>query len=205
MNVAFVLWQNLGMPVYPKKINDLSSSPQLDVELEQPSAVGKCAAFECGTFVEVHVRIEPESKTIEVISYKSNGCGYMIAAAESLATNYQGTRLTELHGTEEVELSLATKFPDLPYERRHCVATVIDAFRNTLAEYRARCVEEFRGEKALICTCFGIDEDRIVSLIATENITDVSQVTAACNAGRGCGSCRMLIQELIDSVHRENL
>jgi NifU-like protein len=205
MKMAWRLWQNLGMPIYPRKINDLSGAPSFAGDLDQHSAIGKCAAFECGTFVEIRIGIVPESKTIEAISYKSNGCGYMIAAAERLASNCQRTRLTDLHGPEEIETALADEFPNLPVDRMHCFSTVVEAFRNALAEYRAKCVEEFRGEKALICTCFGIDEERIVSMISSQNISDVSEVTALCNAGRGCGSCRMLIQELIDSAQHENL
>ena len=193
------------MPIYAQKINDLSGSPRFAFDLEMPSAFGKSAAFECGTFVEIALRIDSELKLIESIAYKTNGCGFMVAAAESLASKFQRTRLTELHGPDDIAMSLLAEFPDLPNERRHCISTVVEAFRNALAEYRTKCVEEFRGEKALICTCFGIDEERILSIITTDNVTDVSDVTAACNAGRGCGSCRMLIQDLIDSVQHEKV
>lgn len=204
MNVPSMLWQNRGVTVYPPKINALSSFPVHSDLIGDASAVGKCAAFECGTVIEIRLKIEPNTKRIEQVAYKSNGCGFMVAAAERLASNYQSTSLTDLHGTEEIAMTLTADFPDLPNERSHCNSTVIEAFRNALAEYRTKCVEEFHGEKALICTCFGIDEERIVSIIAKDNITDVSGVAAACNAGRGCGSCRMLIQELIDSARHED-
>jgi NifU-like protein len=68
-----------------------------------------------------------------------------------------------------------------------------------MAEYRRHRIEEFQGEKALICTCFGVSEETIVNVIAENDLTDVDEVSGLCRAGSGCGSCRMLIAELIDS------
>jgi len=67
-----------------------------------------------------------------------------------------------------------------------------------MAAYRERRVEEFQGEKALICTCFGVSEETIVTAISENSLSDVDQVVDLCRAGSGCGSCRMLIQELVD-------
>ena len=193
------------MSIYPPKIDEVCRRPLQAVELGDPSSIGRGAAFECGTVIEIRLQIEPTSKSIQSISYHTNGCGFMIAAAKVLSIKFQGKKLTELQGANEITELIFQLYDGFPNGRSHCVSVVVEAFRNALAEYRTKCVEEFRGEKALICTCFGIDEESIVSIIATDNVSDVSEVTAACNAGRGCGSCRMLIQELIDSAHRENL
>jgi NifU-like protein len=67
-----------------------------------------------------------------------------------------------------------------------------------LADYRTYAIEEFRGERALICTCFGVSEESVQRYIEAEMPETVAEVTAACRAGGGCGSCRMLIQEMID-------
>jgi NAD(P)H-nitrite reductase large subunit len=56
----------------------------------------------------------------------------------------------------------------------------------------------------LICTCFGISEDTIQSVISETGAETVEAVGDACNAGTGCGSCRFLIQELIDIHQLEN-
>ena len=205
MNYTTGLWQNHGMSIYPPKIDELCRSPRRAIKITCPSAIGRCAAFECGTVIEIHMQIEPNSRSIESISYQTNGCGFMVAAAEVLAARFQRTKLTELRGADEIEKSILEEFDNLSDNRSHCISTVLEAFRNALAEYRAKCVEEFRGEKALICTCFGVDEERIVSIITSQNVTDVADVMAACNAGRGCGSCRILMQELIDSTQHEKV
>ena len=65
-------------------------------------------------------------------------------------------------------------------------------------------IEEFTGEKALICTCFGVSENEIENVIEQNEVETVEEVSEICNAGDGCGSCRMLIQELIDVYQMEN-
>ena len=77
----------------------------------------------------------------------------------------------------------------------------IDAIRNALAAFRAEKISEFHGESPLICTCFGVTEEIIEAHAATA--VSVEEIGDATNAGTGCGSCRMLIQEILDA-HAES-
>ena len=138
---------------------------------------------------------------IEDARFRTNGCGFMTASADVVCEWLSGKPVTELHGLHDSELfdvvfdSLGEFAPD----RSQCSEIVFDALRKAMASYRKRLVEEFRGETALICTCFGISEDTITEVIATNDVSDVDQVSEICRAGSGCGSCRMLIREMIDS------
>lgn len=151
------------------------------------------------------VRIDTLTKTIEEIAFSSNGCGYMVAGAQSLADEFKGRNLQDLHGTDSNQITsvIERRIGELPTSRKLCLHTAIEAFRNAVADHRKRVVEEFRGEVALICTCFGVSEDRIVDVIRETKAIDPNDVARVCNAGNGCGSCRMLIQELIDMRHVE--
>ena len=80
-----------------------------------------------------------------------------------------------------------------------------DALQNSFADFRVSQIEEFAGEKALICTCFGVSEETIEHLIKEKSLETVEEVTNGCNAGGGCGSCQLLIQEIIDTVWREKI
>lgn len=124
----------------------------------------------------------------------------MLAAADALAEYVSKKDLADLHGLADAELNkqIQTSLGDVPSDRRECVTACIEALRSAFSDHRARQIEEFRGEKALICTCFGVPEETIETLIATGSLTTVDQVTRLCNAGSGCGSCRMLIQGMID-------
>jgi NifU-like protein len=87
---------------------------------------------------------------------------------------------------------------EFPAGRGHCPEIGLEALRAALADYRKFRIEEFSGEKALICTCFGVSEEKIEGVISELGLETVEEVGDACNAGSGCGSCRMLIQEMLD-------
>ena len=125
----------------------------------------------------------------------------MIAAADVLCGWLHGKTLWALHGLTDRELfgAISNELEAFPAERVQCTCLVFAALRQAMSLHRERLVEEFQGEKALICTCFGISEESIVTAINEYGLTKTEEVAEKCRAGSGCGSCRMLIQELIDA------
>ena len=184
---------------YPKQIEEILREACGKDPSFALSSVGISAAFECGVSIRFAIRIGPTEKLLENVNFITNGCGFMTAAAQTIAKYAQGRELTDLHGTSDLEASVASEIGPIPVHRAHCIQAAAEAFRNALKEYRSRIVEEFQGEKALICTCFGVVEETILEVIERTNARNVSEVAAVCRAGSGCGSCRMLVQELIDS------
>jgi NifU-like protein involved in Fe-S cluster formation/bacterioferritin-associated ferredoxin len=184
---------------YPKHVGQVLHNLRHTGHIPDVSAHGRSAAFECGSGVQFSIRIDSETKTLKQVCFITNGCGYMAAAAEIIARATKGRKLTTLHGSSDLESDVFESLGHIPIERRHCILVSVAAFRSALAEYRGKLIEEFQGEKALICTCFGVDEETISKAIAQTDAKDPSQVSDVCNAGSGCGSCRMLIQEMIDA------
>jgi len=185
---------------YPDKINELFSAPKRAGKAAETNAVGTGASFVCGSFVRIFLEIDVQTKEIRESRYKTNGCGFTIAAAEVLTEKIVGRKLTELHGVNHAEFfeEIENELGEFSGERKHCAEICFDALQAAFGDFRAFQIEEFAGEKALICTCFGISEETIQALIAETPAETVEEVGAACNAGTGCGSCRFLIQELID-------
>ncbi len=130
----------------------------------------------------------------------------MVAVADLAAERLSDACLTDLHSMDEVEFIefCETGLGPFPAGRSQCARVVLEAAKAALADHRAFVLEEFAGEKALICTCFGVSEDTIESLVSTGLASTVDDVTRACRAGGGCGSCRMLIQEILDQRDRED-
>lgn len=181
----------IEVPVYPKAIAELIKEPKFCGALENANAVGSEAKFDCGCFVRIEMRIDGSSSRIDKIAYSTNGCGYMAAAAESISSSLQGIHLTGLHG----QIEGGPEFDS----RSECSSAVLKAVQTAFAEHRTRLVEEFYGEKALICTCFGVAEDTVEEFVRSSHPQNVAEVSESLRAGSGCGSCRMLIQEIIDA------
>ena len=53
-------------------------------------------------------------------------------------------------------------------------------------------------EDEIICNCFQITESTIRSHISKNDVSQVEDVTSACEAGGNCGSCHILIQLFIE-------
>ena len=195
------------MSFYPEKIEERFRDARGVGKIADANGVGAGASFACGAFVRVFLLIETDAKKIVEAKYKSSGCGFAIATAEVLREKIVGKNLVDLHGLDkdvlqrEIENELG-KFSD---DRAHCAEICFDALHAALADFRRSQIEEFAGEQALICTCFGVSEDAIENLIAQNQLQTVEEVTDICSAGGGCGSCQPLIQEFLDVFRRENI
>lgn len=188
------------MSFYPDKINRFFCAPQRVGKCARANATGTGVSFVCGCFVRVFLEIDAETKEIRDARYQTNGCGFAIAAAESFTGQITGARLTALHGTDHAEIraKIESALGSFPAGRAHCAGLCIDALEGAFGDFRALQIEEFAGEKALICTCFGVSEETIRQIISEQRTKTVEEVGDLSNAGTGCGSCRFLIQELID-------
>lgn len=155
----------------------------------------------CGSTVQLFLRIEDDGRIIDA-AFRSNGCGSSRAAADVLAEWVADKQLVDLNGLNDAELKdvIHHEIGKVPDENNACITAATSALKDAFANYRAWQLDEFRVSEALICTCFGVTEERIEHVITNSRLTSVEQVTDLCKAGGGCGSCRMLIQEILDSV-----
>jgi len=195
------------MSFYPEKISEKLRAPKNVGKAASANAVGTSATFVCGAILRLTLRIEAKTKEILDARFQTNGCGFLIASADVLTEKIIGKRLVELHGLDkksfqtEIESELGT----FEIHRRHCLDLTFDALQNSFADFRVSQIEEFAGEKALICTCFGVTEETIEHLIKEKSLETVEEITDVCSAGGGCGSCQPLIQEIVDTVWREEI
>jgi NifU-like protein len=82
-------------------------------------------------------------------------------------------------------------------ESQTCVGLACDALLDAIRDYSNAARDDWAGDEALICTCFFVSERTIEREIQNRGLTTVAEVTNACNAGAGCGSCHQLIQEIL--------
>lgn len=185
--------------IYPPKIATVLADLR-HAGRRQGNCAGSEANLRCGAIVRFVALVPVSSNVVERAGFVSNGCGSMVAAAEVLSRHVSGRTLEDLGGLDAESLNaliLDRLGVDL---RSNCAGASISALRSAFVDLRSHRVEEFAGEKPLVCTCFGVSEDRIEALIASGAAASVAEVGEACNAGVGCGSCRMIIQEMLDAA-----
>ncbi|REJ79341.1 MAG: hypothetical protein DWQ47_00960 [Acidobacteria bacterium] len=186
---------------YPEKIDGLLRSSDHAGSPDSFDCAGTAASLDCGVRVRIFVSIAGEDR-LESLRFVSNGCGYAVAAAEALCRWADGSKLQDLHGLALLEETVTRTLGEIPSSRRNCTALAIEAFQKALAELRDRRVAKWNGDTALICSCFGVSEETIEEIVRSGSALTVEAVGDACNAGTGCGSCQMLIGEIVESTER---
>lgn len=190
------------MSFYPPQISEKFHAARHAGQCARANAVGTEASFVCGAAARFALHIEKDSKQIFEAKYQTSGCGFLIAAAETLAEKISGRKLTELHGLDDADLraQIESELGSFPVARKHCLDLCLDALHAALKDFRASRLEEFAGEKALICTCFGVSEETIEQAIDENRLQTVEQVVEDCKAGGGCGSCQPLIEDILENA-----
>lgn len=195
------------MSFYPPEISQRFNAPKNIGKANDANAAGTNATFVCGAVLRFTLRIDRETKKILDAKFKTNGCGYLIASADALAEKIIGKYLNELHSLDKkfLESEIESEIGKFSTHRKHCLQLALETLQSAFADFRHAQIEEWTGEKALICTCFGVSEETIENLIKINSLETVEEVTDACRAGGGCGSCQPLIEDILDVYWREKL
>jgi NifU-like protein len=188
------------MPYYPDRINEHFLNPRGVGEVSDANASGEAGSLTCGAILRLTLKIDNAQQRITEARFKAVGCGFLIASASVLTET-----ITELAISRAATLpdnALTDWFEELPPARQHCAALCREALNAALANYHNVAREEWAGDEALICTCFGVSEKAIEQAIQTRSLRTVQEVTRACHAGGGCQSCHPLILDILEDYWR---
>jgi NifU-like protein len=167
-------------------------------DADEPSFVGRAASLVCGAHVRFSLQVDPE-QVISQAKFKAAGCSVLVASSSLLTDHVVKTTTAEAALLGQNAEELRQCFGGIEPEREHCPQLACDALVAAIREYSDAARDEWSGDQALICTCFFVSERAIEHEIAARALTTVAEVTRACNAGGGCGSCHQLIQEILDT------
>lgn len=167
-------------------------------EAGEPSFTGRAASLICGAHVRFSIQVD-EDHVVSQAKFKATGCSVLVASTSLLTERVVNGSTAEAAIIGQNPDELKSNFPDLEPGREHCPKLACDALLAAIREYSDAARDEWVGDEALICTCFFVSETTIEREIASRGLTTVAEVTRACNAGGGCGSCHQLIQELLET------
>ncbi len=124
----------------------------------------------------------------------------MAASCSVLEETLSGHALADLNGLTDaaVKENIERELGEFPAERRQCAAVAAEALKAAFAKLRQARASEFVGDSPLICTCFRVSEDDLTAAINETHAAKFDDLRQATRAGRGCGACRMLIEDLLE-------
>ncbi|HJU91880.1 MAG TPA: iron-sulfur cluster assembly scaffold protein [Pyrinomonadaceae bacterium] len=172
-----------------READDHFFNPRNVGDADEPRFVGRSASLTCGAHVRFSIQVD-EAHGILQARFRAAGCSDLVAAA-SLLTE----RVTGLTTAEAAAIQYAAPEGMNP----RCAALACEALLDAIREFSNAARDDWAGDEALICTCFFVSERTIEREIQERGLASVAEVTKACNAGAGCGSCHQLIQEILDT------
>lgn len=185
------------MSFYPASINKHFLKPGRAGEIADANVSARNASFVCGAVLQIVLRVENE--TVCEAKFKAAGCGYLFAAADVVCENIIGKGIKD--GLNIYQL-IEGELGEFESSRRHCIELVWQTWQAAVNNFQAAETPGWNGEDALICTCFGVSEQTIETAIGENLLATVAEVTHACRAGGGCGSCQPLIEDILADVWR---
>ena len=160
-------------------------------DADEPKFVGRSASLTCGAHVRFSIQVD-EAHGVSQARFRAAGCSDLVAVASLLTEQVTGLTTAEAAVIGQEPERLEGVDP-------RCAALACEALLDAVRDFSNAARDDWAGDEALICTCFFVSERTIEREIQTRGLTTVAEVTKACNAGAGCGSCHQLIQEIIDT------
>lgn len=179
------------------KLSDHFFHPRNVGDANEPSFTGRAGSFVCGAAARLSIQID-ESHNISQAKFRAAGCEVLIASLSILTERIQGLSTADGAAIAQTPETLLAEM-ERDSSDRHCVQLACDALLTAIRHYSDAARDEWNGDEALICTCFFVSEQTIEREIKQHGLRTVREVTAACNAGGGCGSCQPLIVEIIEA------
>ena len=179
-----------------KELADHFFNPRNVGNAYEPSFAGRAASLTCGAHVRVSIQAD-ENHSLSQVRFRAAGCSVLVASASVLTEQVKGLTTADAARFAQEPDKLAERL-GVESANVRCVRMGCEALLDAIRAYSDAAREDWPGDEALICTCFFVSERTIEREIWMLGLTTVAEVTSACQAGGGCGSCHQLIQEIID-------
>lgn len=118
---------------YSKKLIELFLSPKNVGEIPDADAKATEGSPACGDMVQLYIKVDPETKIITDIKFKSYGCASNIATASIVTELAKGKTIEEAKKITWKEADEA--LGGLPPTKIHCAVLAVDALHTAIENY----------------------------------------------------------------------
>jgi len=187
---------------YTEKVREHYLNPRNVGEIENPDGFGEVGNIKCGDALRLTFKLDDEKKRIKDVKFKTFGCGSAIASSSMLTEMVKGLSLEEAEKITNEDI--AETLGGLPDAKMHCSVMGQDALKSAIDYYRNGGKTSKKEETSrLICACFNVYEDDIVTQIRQNGLVSVEQITNYTKAGGGCGNCKDEIESILNRTLAE--
>jgi len=187
---------------YTDKVRDHYLNPRNVGDIENPDGFGEIGNIKCGDALRLTFKLDDDKKKIADAKFKTFGCGSAIASSSVLTEMVKGLTLEEAEKITNEDI--AKTLGGLPDAKMHCSVMGQDALKSAIDYYRNGGKTTKKEETSrLVCACFNVYENDIISQIRQNGLVSVEQITNYTKAGGGCGTCKGEIEKILKKTLAE--
>jgi nitrogen fixation protein NifU and related proteins len=122
--------------MYSEKVMEHFRHPHNMGEIENPDAVGEVGNPRCGDMMKVTMKINPETKIIEDIKFKTFGCVSAIACSSVTTDMLMGKTVEDAKKLTKQEI--VDELGELPAIKLHCSILSNEAIQKAIDAYEGK-------------------------------------------------------------------
>jgi len=177
---------------YSEQVMEHYRNPRNVGSIEDADAIGEAGSLACGDSLKIFLKIK--DNIVVDAKFQTFGCGSAVASSSILTEMIIGKSLEEVEKITNEDI--ANELGGLPPEKMHCSVMGHEALVDALKNYNHETTD--KTNEKIICTCFGVTENKIIKAIQEDKLTTIEDVTNYTKAGGACGRCKSIIQKIID-------
>jgi NifU-like protein len=187
---------------YSKEVKEHFMNPRNTGEIKDADGTGNVGNLICGDALKLTLKIDKKTSRILDVKFKTFGCGSAIASSSALTELIKGKTIDE--ALKITNRDIADYLGGLPPEKMHCSVMGREALEAAVASFKqgGKPIDYSHEQGNIICKCFGITEEKIVSVAKANKLKTVDEITNFTKAGGACGRCRGDIQKILDKLNK---
>ncbi len=121
---------------YSQKVMDHFMNPRNVGEIENADGVGEAGNPKCGDIMKIYLKVNPETKVIDDVKFKTFGCASAIASSSMATELIKGKTIEE--AWDLTNNAVAEALDGLPPIKMHCSVLAEESIHAALNDYREK-------------------------------------------------------------------
>ena len=121
---------------YSQKVMDHFMNPRNVGEIENADGVGEAGNPKCGDIMKIYLKVNPETKVIDDVKFKTFGCASAIASSSMATELIKGKTIDE--AWDLTNNAVAEALDGLPPVKMHCSVLAEESIHAALNDYREK-------------------------------------------------------------------
>ena len=117
----------------PRNVGNFGSQEQM--KTDKKIGVGLVGAPECGDVMQLCIKVNEQTGTIEDAKFKTFGCGSAIASSSLVTEMVKGKTIDYAMGISNAEIAEELKLPPV---KIHCSVLAEDAIKAAIADFQKK-------------------------------------------------------------------